>query len=380
MNVFDDVVRDIDGAIVAGASVYVYDGTGTLADLFDSDGVTTKKNPLASDDQGQVKAWVLQDGYYTAEYFWGGRKRFVRANILLGDDPLNTAVSDAAGYATALEVGTAGGWYESLAEGAADPAVVNGDGFFYLTDGRFFIGQKVAGVGVQKAEFLTTAAGLIGILSGSPLAPINGLTPAANKVPYYTGANTAALADLTAQARTLLAAATSADQQAAIGVSAFARGLLDDADAAAAQATLALVPGTNIQAYDSDLAAIASLATTAFGRSLLTMADAAAVRSAISASTTPTVAGSAGTGWAISFGGGIVVTVRDITVTAGSTTSQTFGNGHTYSVFARAWIAGDDATGDVSVTVNSAGTSTSSATVRSNASGSVTVTLFTIGQ
>lgn len=379
MNSLNDVVRDLDGVIVAGANVYVYDASGGLADLFDSDGATPRANPLVSDDLGQIEAWAA-DGFYTLEYFWNGRKRLIRSYVLVGTAPLDAAVNNAAGYATALEVGTAGGWYDSLAAGAADPAVAEGDGYFYLTGSRFYIGQKVGGVGVQKAEFLTTASGLIGMVSGTPLGPINGLTPAADKVAYYTGANSAALADLTALARTFLAASTNADQQAAIGVSAFARGLLDDTDAATARSTLGLVLGTDVQAFDGDLAAIAALTTTSFGRSLLTMADAAAVRSAISANAAPTVAGSSGTGWAITLGGGVVVTVKDITVSAGSTTSQTFGNGHTYSVFARAWIAGDDATGDVSVTVNSAGTGLSSASVRSNASGSVTVTLFTIGQ
>ncbi len=69
------------------------------------------------------------------------------------------------------------------------------------------------------------------------LTAIAGLTTAANKLNYWTGAGTTSLIDLTA----------------------FARSILDDADEATFKATVNLEVGTDVQAYDAQLATMAGL-------------------------------------------------------------------------------------------------------------------------
>lgn len=135
------------------------------------------------------------------------------------------------------------------------------------------------------------------------LAALAGLTSAADKLPYFTGSGTAAVADFTAAGRALVDDTDATAQRATLGLvigtnvqaqdatlqsiaalgtaadkvayttgvdtwaetalTSFGRSLIDDAASSDARTTLGLVIGTNVQAYDAELAALAGLTSAA---------------------------------------------------------------------------------------------------------------------
>jgi hypothetical protein len=95
----------------------------------------------------------------------------------------------------------------------------------------------------------TTLAQIIQALQKPSISALSSLTPANNKLPWFSGANTAALADFTVFARTLLDDADASTALSTLGVSTYAKTLLDDADAAAARTTIGAFPSASVSTF-----------------------------------------------------------------------------------------------------------------------------------
>jgi hypothetical protein len=134
----------------------------------------------------------------------------------------------------------------------------------------------------------TALAQILQALQKPSISALSALTPAVDRVPYFTGSNTAALATLTTFARTMLDDADASTALSTLGVSTFIKGLLDDADASAALSTLGVSTYAKTLLDDASAsAALSTLGVSDFIKTLLDDADAATARATLNTAWEP---------------------------------------------------------------------------------------------
>lgn len=178
MKRFHEPIQDEAGNIVVGAEIYVrLQSDSSLATLYSDDGSTTTANPVTSGSDGYATFYAANNVYKLQIYVDGTLETTIEHYQHFDLSGLTDAGADRIAF-----------WDESA----------NDLAWLALDTGLSISGTTLS-------------------LDGE-LVALAGLTSAADKVPYFTGSGTAAVADFTAAGRALMDDANAAAQRTTLGL------------------------------------------------------------------------------------------------------------------------------------------------------------------
>jgi len=235
-------VLTTDDPITVGTTALAFTQFSGAGSVSAGDGLTKSGNTLSADlkSNGGV---VIESGELAVDLAASS----ITGTLAVSNGGTGATSASAARTALGVAIGSDVQAHDAILDDLAALTQAANKGIFFDTgNSAATFDLTAAGRAILDDADASAQRTTLGLAIGSDvqaydaeLAALAGLTSAANKIPYFTGSGTADLADFTA----------------------FARTLMDDANASAARTTLGVAIGSDVQAYNASLAAIAALST-----------------------------------------------------------------------------------------------------------------------